>query len=116
MVALDHAVQTLQGAYPTDLTPDSVIDFVAGQVGSGDNTFTNSTGTILCMKNSGSSQRTVTITSVADPTYHRTGDIVITLENGEECMFKFPSTTGWVTSGKTTFAVSHAEVLIAVVK
>jgi len=73
------------------------------------------TGTeIIFMKNSGSTTRSCTITSVAD-SRNRTGDITFTLATGAEKAIGPLGIEGFrQTDGYLYFEAAHAEVLIAV--
>lgn len=81
------------------------------------NQFRCSGNDLLIVHNTGASQRTFTITSVADPIYRRTGTITAeTIDAGVIKVFGPMKPDGWLQSdGYIYCAANHAEVKFGVV-
>lgn len=73
---------------------------------------------ILIARNSGASAYTVTITSVADPVYGRTGDIsAVSIPAGESRMWGPFPLEGWrQADNKLYFQANNAAVLFTVIR
>lgn len=101
------------GSYQSDITTLTMI--AADTVNQ--NSFIASGKDLVILHNTGAAQRTVTITSVADPSYGRSGDVsAVTIEIGEYCIFGPMKLPGWEnTDGLILIESNHAEVKIGVV-
>lgn len=72
---------------------------------------------VITWTNSGSTSRTVTLTSVADPITNRTGDITFTLAAGVSKTYGPVPQEGFMQSdGYLYCEAAHAEVLISVLQ
>jgi len=88
----------------TGVTATSAAADVAG------NTIQHGGGLLMITAyNSGSTSRTVTLTSYAEANTGRTGDAVATITAGQECVF-LVAPNGWTSNGVCTVTASHAEV------
>lgn len=71
---------------------------------------------ILIVRNtSGSTTRNFTVTSVADPTYGRTGNITLALGAGLFRVFRLTS-IGWATNGVIAFSGDNAELEVLILR
>lgn len=72
---------------------------------------------LLIVRNSGASTRTITVTSVADPVFNRTGHLgPQNVLAGELRIIRLVK-SGWAdTSGNINFSGSHADLKVSIVK
>jgi hypothetical protein len=84
--------------------------------GGGGDSFVASGDMILIARNSGAVERTITITSVADPVTGRMGNVTAqALAAGEIRAFRLLP-VGWSNAGSIAIATSHAEVIIGILQ
>lgn len=102
------------GAYPTLPVSANALDltWTTGDVTGMTVAVSGSTKYLVLMRNTGVGARTVTIASVADSPFNRTGDITAySIGAGEYAHFYFSATDGWKDgSNLITITPSHAEV------
>lgn len=112
MARQSHTAVETSGKYPT--APTTMTATAADAVNFEETAHTGRE--VIVFRNSGSTTRNITITSVAD-NRNRTGDITFTLANGAS---KFVGPLGIEgfrqTNGKLYFQADHAEVLISVIR
>lgn len=93
------------------------VTMTAGQVGSGDNTvaLAAAENVLVLAHNTGGSSATITITSVADPVFGRTGNVAAqTLAAGEIRLFNLVA-QGWAANDVVTIAVSATTVKLGAI-
>ena len=97
-------------------TTGTVVTMTAGDAALG-NYFDMIGECLLIARNSGASPYTITIESVADPTYGRSGSVAAqSLAAGEVRVFRLVP-TGWQQSnGQVYVTVSNAAILIGIVQ
>jgi hypothetical protein len=108
------AVQDWPGFYSTTGTD---LTTTAADTTNGNHITIGSQGVMLLAHNTGASTRTVTVTSVADPTFGRRGDIsAVNITAGTKKVV-FLTKTGWAdTNNQVAFSANHAEVVFSAVK
>ena len=117
MARTDLTVTTALGPYG-DYTAANVADLDMDAADpSNKNQYTPSSRDLVIAHNTGGSAYTITITSAADPTYGRTGDIdSYSLGAGEYAVFGPFVRAGWVQSdGYVYLEASNALVLFGVI-
>lgn len=117
MTAQAIPVTTPVGPYPTLPVSALALDvaWTTGQVGSGDNVIVVSGQTqyLLLVRNTHATlAKTITITSVADTPFNRTGDITAySIGPGLYSAFAFTATSGWVDgSNHITIACESTDI------
>lgn len=104
----------LDGPYPSDLELTAVT-WTAVDNSNGDQVVLTGQE-ILLFRNDNASSRTVTITSVADEK-GRTGNLTLSLNNGEYAAFQATKVGGWLQSdGNLYFTASGGDVYVAILK
>jgi hypothetical protein len=108
------ALTSTAGPHPYSTTGKAVT-MAAADVANGNHIVATASQLVIA-HNTGASSRTVTITSVALPTYARVGDVsAVSLAAGEIRVFKLPD-VGWKnTDGKILISANNAEVKFGVV-
>jgi hypothetical protein len=102
------------GGYPS---AGVVAASTAADVGNGNRCLHTGQNFLIHARNSGSTTRAITITSVADATQNRTGDISDTLTNAQTKIFGPFAVDGFKqTDGYLWFSGAHAEVLFTVIR
>lgn len=107
------AVETI-GGYPT---AGVVAAETASDASNKQQTSHTGKNFILIARNSGSTTRAITISSIADASQGRTGDIVTTLTSAQRKVFGPFAIDGWRQADLMLyFEAAHAEVVWSVIK
>lgn len=113
MARVTHTAVETSGKYPT-----APFTLTATAATPADDEQTALTGReVIIFRNSGASERNVTITSIADSQKNRTGNVSFTLAAGAIKAIGPLGLDGWKQSdGFLYFEADHAEVLISVIR
>jgi hypothetical protein len=118
MARVNVAAQTTPGAYPTLPVGANTRDlaFQVYDAGLFNHTAIVDGKTLVLIQNVAVGAKTVTFLSVADGTFHRTGDITAySLGAGEIALFGPFKTAGWSNAGFLDIDAEDANIKIAVI-
>jgi hypothetical protein len=112
-------IQYPNGPYEpsSDATPLATLNWTACNTGGDTATIPGGKKLLLIFRNSGSTQRTVTIPSSYDP-YGRKADIGATNIAAGVILARWFEAKGWETtlgSGQISFTANHAEIVVAAI-